>query len=347
MATRSNPTLKQIATAAGLSVSGVSLAMRNDPSIPAATCAKIQQIAKRLGYRPDPELAKLMAYLRKRQLTRSTAVLGLLTLHQHRAFWRSNNYLKRLHTGIVNRAKELGYEVDEFWLNDPAMPQRRTCQIIASRGIKAVIIIDGPTRIDALDFDFSKFCTVAIGYGISLPLHRVCQHQYQEMFRLLRQLRALGYRRPGLVLSGETDIRTQHHYSAAFTIAHRDAPTPPPMLIAEDITRPLFEEWFLTNRPDVLIAQNPSASVTAETYLTWLDRNQVRVPQDVGFVSLDVDPAGQPLLSGILQDYERVAAAAVEYVVAQVKHSDRGYPASPNVLLVEGRWIEGTTTRRA
>src|SRR3954468_23326921 len=118
--------------------------MRNDPSIPTATCKRIQQLGVRLGYSPDPELSKLMTYLRKRQLTRATAVLGLLTLHSHRSLWKSNNYLRRLHTGIVNRAKELGYETDEFWLNDPSIPLRRTRQILANRGISALIMVDGP-----------------------------------------------------------------------------------------------------------------------------------------------------------------------------------------------------------
>lgn len=45
---------------AGVSVSAVSLALRNQPRVSEAERERIQAIVPRLGYRRDPEVARLM-----------------------------------------------------------------------------------------------------------------------------------------------------------------------------------------------------------------------------------------------------------------------------------------------
>ena len=47
------PTVKLIAAKAGLSGAAVSLALRDHPSIPPATRARIKRLADQLGYRVD------------------------------------------------------------------------------------------------------------------------------------------------------------------------------------------------------------------------------------------------------------------------------------------------------
>src|ERR1051325_9261392 len=75
----SNPTMQRIADAAGVSRMTVSLALRNHPRISAATRERIRQVAERLGYHPDPEVSKLMAYLRRAKPAKHARVLGLFT----------------------------------------------------------------------------------------------------------------------------------------------------------------------------------------------------------------------------------------------------------------------------
>lgn len=340
------PTLKDIAQTVGLTAGGVSLALRGDPTIPRATCERVRRAARRLGYRPDPELARLMSYLRRHRVTRARSVLGLLSLHPKRFVWNSNSYLRRLRDGVAARASELGYDVEDVWLADPELTPARVSRILYTRGIKALVIVDGPLRIESLGFDLKNFSAVAVGYGIEVPIDRVCQHQYQEMFLVLKRLAELGYRRPGLVLTSETDLRTQRHYSSAFTIAAAARPKDRvPLLLSDEITPALFERWMHRHRPDVVVAQNASIAAPATLYLEWIRHLGLRVPEEVGFVSLDLDTAFAPACSGILQNYEQVAAAAVEMAVSNVRHSLRGIPETPRVILIEGRWSDGATTR--
>lgn len=73
--------LADIARKAGVTTATVSLALRRHPSIPERTRARIREIADRLGYRPDPQFAKLMAYMRARHPAAAAAPLALLTFH--------------------------------------------------------------------------------------------------------------------------------------------------------------------------------------------------------------------------------------------------------------------------
>ena len=50
------PTLQDIAKRAGVGKATVSLALRNDPKISAATRERVRAIAEELKYRPDPAL---------------------------------------------------------------------------------------------------------------------------------------------------------------------------------------------------------------------------------------------------------------------------------------------------
>ena len=58
------PNMQQIADAAGVSKSAVSLALRNDPRIPESTRKRIQTVADKMGYRRNPVVDSLMTQLR-------------------------------------------------------------------------------------------------------------------------------------------------------------------------------------------------------------------------------------------------------------------------------------------
>ena len=56
---------REIAKAAGVSPAAVSLALRNHPSIPETTRARIREVAESLGYQPNPRVAELMGHIRR------------------------------------------------------------------------------------------------------------------------------------------------------------------------------------------------------------------------------------------------------------------------------------------
>ena len=65
-------TMKTIAAQAGVTQATVSMCLANSPRIPAATRERIQAVADRLGYRPNPYVSALMRIRRQgRGTTRS------------------------------------------------------------------------------------------------------------------------------------------------------------------------------------------------------------------------------------------------------------------------------------
>ena len=65
--TQSNPTLKQIAAASGVSAMTVSRAFREGTSVRKDVRDRILQEAERLGYQPNPMLSALMSSLAGRK----------------------------------------------------------------------------------------------------------------------------------------------------------------------------------------------------------------------------------------------------------------------------------------
>ncbi|HKB90119.1 MAG TPA: LacI family DNA-binding transcriptional regulator, partial [Opitutaceae bacterium] len=58
------PTLRDVARAAKISLSAVSMALNRHPNIPTETRRAVEAVAQRLGYERDTRLSELMAYLR-------------------------------------------------------------------------------------------------------------------------------------------------------------------------------------------------------------------------------------------------------------------------------------------
>ena len=61
------PSLRVVAKAAGVSAMTVSRVLRDHPKVSAKMRAQVLKIAQELGYRPDPNVAKLMHHLRLRR----------------------------------------------------------------------------------------------------------------------------------------------------------------------------------------------------------------------------------------------------------------------------------------
>ncbi len=77
----------------------------------------------------------------------------------------------------------------------------------------------------------------------------------------------------------------------------------------------------------------------------WLPAAGAKVPETCGFADLDVDDESDTPYSGIRQNNEQVSAAAIDLVIGQLQRHERGLPKCPKIMLVEGKWVDGATTR--
>lgn len=334
-------TLRDIARRADCHFTTVSLALRERPGIPAVTRERIRRIADELGYRPDPMLASLSSYRHERQSNRYRATVAWLTNFPTRTGWRSEEIYQEYFLGARDRAQELGFRLQEFWLREEDMTAARASQILAARGIEGIVVAPQPTAAEVLDLQWEHFSAVVIGYSVASPtLHMVCPNQYRCMKLTMENLLARAYRRIGLVMLQASDDRVDHNWLAGFLVGQQQlAPgdrVPPLFLGQWDEAE--FAAWLRRHRPDAIVSKCADA-------LPSLRRLGYRLPQDLGAAFLTRVKASREI-AGVNERPLEVGAAAVDYLAGMLHRNERGVPGQPRRLLIEGEWIDGKTVRR-
>lgn len=97
--------IRELARLVGVSKSTVSLALRDDPSIPQATQDKVKEAAKKHGYRRNPKLSEVMGGIAKRSTVPISAPIALLSLWPVKKAWEKvdSGFLIRSYQGLMAR----------------------------------------------------------------------------------------------------------------------------------------------------------------------------------------------------------------------------------------------------
>lgn len=334
-----------IAAEARVHKATVSLALRNDPKLPETTRNRIQAIAQELGYAPNPLVSMLMSRVRRRDVRYRGTLAYLHTVPRgdprleetvHR------NYL----AGAKARAAELGYHLDEFFLDGDGMTGERVRRLLGARGVAGLVIEHTPSAFCPsrnLPFDCARLAAVAIGTPLGTPrLHYVANDQYMRAIIAARELLALGYRRLGLVLSDiRFDSAMAHRCSAGFWAVQSyvsEIPRIPILRLGGKADAAALSAWRRRHRPDVILG-------THEKVCRLLRAGGARVPDTVGWAHLDWLPPFAPM-AGVHGNSARTGSAAVDVIVSQVHRGESGPPANAMNHFVSGSWIPGDTVRR-
>jgi LacI family transcriptional regulator len=333
--------MRDIAKRAGVHVTTVSLALRNQPKLPSATRLRIQELAKSMGYRADPMLSALWAYRKVAKPVRHPLTLAYLTATPkgERKVYEAHH---RIHQGAKEHAARLGYEFQDYWLREPGMTSRRWNKILTTRNLSGLIFVHSDIARSHLRLEWDRFCAVRIDPPMVWPrLHSIGNNQYRCMQIAVREARRHGYRRIGLAMTQWVNEYVDLLWTAGFLAEQQrhHARKTVPMLVIRDWSQKNFNKWFLHHRPEVIVSQHLEI-------LEWLADLGLKVPQDVGFIDLDcMDHSG--VRAGIHQHHDRVGAVAVEVIARMIQQNERGIPTVPQTILIDGSWIEGATVRKA
>jgi len=339
--------LREIADRTGVSRMAVSLALRGKSGVSETTRKKVRKIAQELGYEPDPEVARLLSHIRVKKSVDTKACLALLTSGATSQDWKLYPTERKYVEGTHARAREYGYHIEEFWMNEPGMTLSRLGNIIWSRGIEGVIIAPLQSRLSgkvsrSIRLDFNLFSAAEISETVESPdLDRAVHDQYTSMLKALDELSALNYKTIGLVLEEALDLRVNGKWTAAY-LRYRNqwgARRLPPPLILPVPRQTAFDRWFDRYRPEAIVSVDRLG-------LHFLIQRELDIPGEVGYASLDVDGdvKDYPDVSGIDQNTDIVGAAAVDMLVAAINRGQRGIPNHPLRTEVEGSWKPGKST---
>jgi DNA-binding LacI/PurR family transcriptional regulator len=326
-----------IAQRAGLSGSAVSMALRNHPRISAVTRERVKRIARELGYRPDPDVAKLMNHLRLRQKPRRKfSIAALTTIPEN----EERPYNRKLIQGAIQRADALGYHLTIFRFDPGAKRNRSLQRILRSRGVEGLLLL--PMRLaqpltDLLDWE--QFSVVAATRAVPAPeFHRVVPHHFINTLLVCEQLEQLGYRRIGLVTNREFDVSISPGLAAGVVWQSTQGR-------AEQVT-PLFFEgerpsgvkaWFERERPDSIVVRGvPDAeAIVADLGLKF--------PGPIGVAATNLE--GLTDFAGIDSQEFEIGGTAVDQLHARIQSNLKGVPRVPTETTIFGRWIAGPSVR--
>jgi DNA-binding LacI/PurR family transcriptional regulator len=338
-------TMKTIAAQAGVTQATVSMCLANNPRIPAATRARIQAIADRLGYRPNPYVSALMRIRRQGRAHREMPVVALVNGLEHAQAWRQTAppTVRLMREGAIERAALRGYRAQEFWLHQDGMSPDRFSSMLHARGIQGLLL--GPLAYGAPTpaLRWEHFASVRLGVPLpALTLTTVCNDHYFSVVQVVRECHRLGYRRPGLVaLRGHLE-RFHGRWEGGMLVSRHLLsglrPTASLRLESwEDLT-PLGP-WLKREQPDVIIS--PSADVLQP----HLRRLKYAVPRQVGLASLACPRQGDAL-SGTWQNGALIGATGMDTLISMLERNERGLPAQAHTVMVEGIWNPGRTLRK-
>lgn len=334
-----NVTMEDIARRCRVSKAAVSLALRNHPRISPETRRRVQACADQLAYRANPLVSAHATFVRTTRHAGNLTVLAYVGNWTTAATAESKSVHRRYVQGARQRAEYLGYRLEEFRIQEPKISEQRLNTIIASRGILGVIVGDLSAANPTLNLDWDAFAAVSLGCGLRAPhLNRVCHDHYVSCRTLHLQLASLGYRRIGLAMQLRQDERTANltlagHLAHLHTQQPKAKPIPP--LLTPDWTKQTFLAWYWRHKPEVVVSVLDDA-------LQWLKEDGVDVPGQTGYASVCCLAEET---SGIYQHFEEIGGAAVNQLVTQMYHNQRGLPPHPQAGLIEGTWLPGKTLR--
>lgn len=353
--------LDHIAKLAGVHKATVSRALRNHPTIPKATRDRIQEIARKEGYRPNPLVAMYQAQARSSRPTSMQAAMGWLNDYPNSASWNEFPWLRGYLAGARQRCADMGYRLEEISLstaggNSYEDEAQRASRVLRSKGIYGVIM---PLMLNYqyLLAEWENCVVSLIGSGHLRPpigLEGLQTQFYPQRFpiadrdlffnvRLAYQnVVKVGYTRIGLVYSRYIDAEANGLAQAGYLIEQSHIPEANriPVLFLEKFKEgrpPAFDKWMEEHQPDAILCLNPVVR-------DWLEELGLRAPDDIGLANLNL-VSDVSDWSGIDEQHQEIGAAAVDILVGALSRNELGLPPQPRRILIPGEWVPGSTLR--
>jgi LacI family transcriptional regulator len=291
-----------------------------------------------MGYSPDPMLAGLAAYRNTRKPRAYRATIGVIADTPKIETWRENQNGSRYYQGVLDRATELGYKIDEFTLGNSKLSPKDLGKILEARNIRGLIITPRRFSRGHLRFDFDSFSAITIGHSLTYPrLHRVVPNFMRDTILVMRRLKQMGYRRIGFTVVKKLDERADHGWLGGYSVeserfAHNNRI--PAFCPADlDWSSTNFNSWIKKNRPEVVISPNPFV-------WTWLKEANSKASEQIGFVHLN-HPNDSGALTGMYESGKMIGSTTIDTLVGMLQTNETGIPELPKIIQIESSWIEG------
>jgi LacI family transcriptional regulator len=339
-------TMAQVARELGVSKNTISLALRHDPQIPAATRERVHAAMRRMGYALNPVVSQLMAELRRSGGRTRQHTLALVNGHSTPDAFQRHPTIPAYVEGCRRRAAFHGYGLDPFWLRDPELDAPRLNRILQARGIRGLILVgtmDDPHLPERFRATWDAHASVVTGVRTRAPtLSYCCVDHHALVLEAMAQALRLGYTRPGLVIERRLDQLVEGRFSSGMSIGQQALPRGQRVAPFYEVERARaepgrFHRWLDRQRPDVIFT-------LYQVVRRWVEDRGLKVPRDLGLVQLE-RRRDQTDWAGMDQHNDLTGEAAVDLVIGLLHNHEIGIPAHPRATLIEASWVPGRTVR--
>ncbi len=332
------PTIRQIAKRAKVSEATVCRALNDHPHQSQTTKDRIKRIAEEIGYIKHPFVSALMTEVRNRRSVNHSPVIALV--HCLPKEWFPIPNLSDLKEGAQQVASEQGYTVEEFFLKEDGMTPKRLISIVEARGIKGMIFEHMIQPDLTSQIDLRQFACVTIEYLVHAPeFHKINTDQFGGMQIALKKAVEYGYRRIGFISNTNREKLNAYRRKAAMLLSENMADEDVFFTSHEtDFGKVGYEheaaKWIRENRLDAIMSMR--AKMPEE-----LKQAGVQIPEDLGFIHLDLSKENPHNHSGIDPNWQRVGNTAVKQVVGMLRRNEHGTQDEPLLTYVPAHWVDG------
>lgn len=308
---RANVTIRDVASAAGVSVSTVSRVLNRREDVAAQTAAAVRRVIDEMGYASNMAARSLRS--------RKTGVVGLIVPNLAHSF-------TSLVVRGVNQVTVQGYDLLAY-----ASGQRNT-QALANWEQQLVAQLNGSVTDGIIVVTPS-----AAAYRTSFPVVAVDPHQastdfpaviatnQQGVLDALAYLTALGHRRIGFI-GGRPDLQSAQRRLEGYYhgLARAGITADPDLVVMGDYTRATGMECAhqllaLPDRPTAIMA---ASDETAFGVYDAAAGHRLCIPDDLSVVGFDNTPESSslnPPLTTVDQSIEAMGALAAEIVLKLIQ----------------------------
>lgn len=330
--------MKDIAAEAGVHQTTVSLALRNHPSLPGKTRERIQRLAEKMGYRPDPALSALIAYRQSTKQGPADQVIAfVVNCRDEKEFYESHVYTELLE-GARKRAANLGFKVDLFWYDRDYKNGKSLNRVLKSRGIQGVILAAFDNHHTEITMEWEFYSVVKINIlPQELAFDTILCNQMFAVRLAMSELRKKGLRRIGLAVADHDETNNRNMYSAGYFVGQRHFEASeriPPLLFHRKSHKELQDDvadWARENRLEAILSNWNNFDEPAI-------RLTVNENQHCRFVPLDADERTRKY-GGVYQNHPTIGERAVDMVVGQIKTFRRDQEESTSLTMLHPTWI--------
>jgi DNA-binding LacI/PurR family transcriptional regulator len=255
----------------------------------------------------------------------------LRRLQEFDAYWR----------GATEYATRLGYRLEEFVVGKDMTPARLQ-QILVARNVRGILIPPHTNDLTLPGFDWSQFSLIRLGISVKQPrAHIVTSDQLNCAAMAFERIWERGYRRIAYVTAHRFDLNTGGNFRAGYLSA-QDVHVPlrrhlAPLTLSEENTPTdvrTLRKWLRTVKPDGIITALPNLP-------ELLDQTGCRMPDDVGVAALSL--LDGHVDSGVDQNSLEIGRVAMAALASFIQQNERGIPQYCRRILVEGRWVDGSS----